>query len=230
MGIADRDYMHERKEPTFEKGRTPKSLSRAENSSGLRSKLWMILVWLSILVLLYKSFLWWESSTRMNRKSIANVEVVAPVDSVPTYQSDAPQVIKRQQQSPSVPSEQFQPDKRSVTKCIVNGKVMFTDNACPTGATASSVTVYTSNVGTVQPSYISPPTEDAQIVALAPSVVQQTTVVNHGPSAKEFECPILTQQIERIDRLARQPQSGQAQDQLSAERKRLRSRQFALVH
>lgn len=225
MGIADRDYMHERKEPTFEKGRTFKSLG---NKSDLRSKLWMILAWLLILILLYKSFLWWETIGHMNRKSIENVRVATPEDSVPIYHSDAPQVIKRQRQSPSVASEQFQPDRRSVTKCIVNGKVMFTDNACPSGATASLVTVYTSNVGTVQPSYTSPPPADAQIAALSPSVVQQTTVVNQGPSAKEFECPFLTQQIERIDRLARQPQSGQFQDQLSAERKRVRSRQYVL--
>lgn len=226
MGIADRDYMHERKEPTFEMGRASKSLSRAMNSSGLRSKLWMILIWLSILVLLYKSFLWWESSTRMSRKFIENVDVAAPVDSVPTYPPHAPQVIKRQEQSPSVSTEQFQPDRRSVTKCTVNGKVMFTDNACPSGATETSVTVHTSNVGTVQPSYISPASADAQVAA--PSVIQQTTVVNQGPSAKEFECPILMQLIDRIDVLARQPQSAQTQDQLSAERKRLRSRQFAL--
>lgn len=226
MGIADRDYMRERKEPTFEKGRVSKRLTRVGNKSELRSTLWMILTWLSILFLLYKSFLWWESGRRMDRKSVEGVEVVTPENPVPTYQSNAPQVIKRQRQSPSVALEQFQPDKKNVTKCIVNGKVMFTDNACPNGATASSVTVYTSNVGTVQPSYISPTPVQAQVAA--PSVIQQTTVVNQSPSAKEIECPFLKQQIDHIDVLARQPQSGQTQDQLSAERKRLRSRQFAL--
>lgn len=226
MGIADRDYIHERKEPTFEKGRTSKGQSRVGHKSDFRSKTWMILTTLSILFLIYKSFLWWESSSQMNRKSVENVSVVTPENPVPTYQSDAPKVIQPRRQSPSAALEQIQPGQRNVTKCIVNGKVMFTDNACPTGATATSVTVHTANVGTVQPSYISPPPPDAQFAA--PSVIQQTTVVNQGPSAKEFECPMLTQLIDRIDVLARQPQSAQTQDQLSAERKRLRSRQFAL--
>lgn len=226
MGIADRDYMRERKEPTFEKGRASKNLFRAGNKSGLRSKLWMTLTWLSILFILYKSFLWWETRSQLNRTVNESVEVTTPENPVPADQPKTPQVIQRQRQSPSAALEQIQPGQRNVTKCIVNGKVMFTDNACPSGATETSVTVHTSNFGTVQPSYISPPPADAQIAA--PSVIQQTTVVNQGPSAKEYECPILTQLIDRIDGLARQPQSAQTQDQLSAERKRLRSRQYAL--
>lgn len=226
MGIADRDYMRERKEPTFESGRASNSPSKFGKKSGSRSKLWTFLVWLSILFVLYRSFLWWETRSQLNRTVNESVEVTTPENPVPADQPKTPQVIQRQRQSPSAALEQIQPDKRDVTKCIVNGKVTFTDNACPAGATATSVTVHTSNVGTVQPSYISPPPADSQIAA--PTVIQQTTVVNQGPSAKEFECPMLTKLIDRIDVLARQPQSAQTQDQLSAERKRRRSRQFAL--
>lgn len=45
---------------------------------------------------------------------------------------------------------------------------------------------------------------------------------------KQNECPYIDARIKQLDQLARQPQSGQAQDAISEERRRLRDRQFQI--
>lgn len=102
MGIADRDYMHERKEPTFDSGPASNSASKFGKKSGSRSKLWTFLVWLSILFILYRSFLWWETRSQLNRTVNESVEVTTPENPVPADQPKTPQVIQRKRQSPTV--------------------------------------------------------------------------------------------------------------------------------
>jgi hypothetical protein len=92
---------------------------------------------------------------------------------------------------------------RTVTKCVVNGRVIFTDSDCPTGSKVSSVTVNTANVGTVVPQ---------MPVTVSPRVQYQSIVTNFPPlvtagtaSARNAECGYLGEQIKLIDSLARQP-------------------------
>jgi hypothetical protein len=54
----------------------------------------------------------------------------------------------------------------------------------------------------------------------------------YGSAANSYdqqaECKALDAQIQQYDSMARQPQSGQAQDRISAKRKKARDRQFQL--
>jgi hypothetical protein len=109
---------------------------------------------------------------------------------------------------------------------MINGQVLFTDSDCPTGSKASSITVNTANVGTVAPKRletITPRNQDQSAVMNAPSASTVKTAL-----ARNTECGYLEEQIQLIDSLARQPQSAQTQDNLSAQRKKLRSRQHEL--
>jgi hypothetical protein len=112
---------------------------------------------------------------------------------------------------------------------MVNGQVIFTDRDCPSGAKETSVTVNMANMGTVAP----------QVQQPAPVPVQQrnvvtttTTYTTNGSAAnvsgRAAECAYLDIRIKQIDSMARQPLSGQAQDGLSAEKARLRSKQYEL--
>jgi hypothetical protein len=109
---------------------------------------------------------------------------------------------------------------------VVDGHISFTDRPCPNGAITSSVTVSTANVGTIAP--IAPPEPVMQIrqqvvIAQVPNTQAQSSF-----ATKQVECAYQEMEIKRIDEAARQPQSGQVQDVLSEERKKVRSRQFAL--
>lgn len=219
MGLSDRDYMRERNAEVFGK-------RKSSQNHPFRSTLWMILTWITIIFLLYRSFLWLEiyrqASKEFNPGSEIGIPEKTPITNSRKY---VPSTNERGPQNAPIGSELPTPDTRTVTKCLLNGQVTFTDRKCPSGSTNSYVSVNTANVGTVAP---------RTFVAAAPQieqqvVVQQPTVqTNNAASMHESECNFLKQQIDQIDALARQPLSGQAQDELSAQRKKFRSRQFAL--
>lgn len=217
MGMSDRDYMRERrpKEQMWE---------RSPQVSKLRSNLWMLLTWVSVLFLLYKSFLWWELTKKPIKAINSSIEVAVP-EAAPVVSKQSPTPQSRQLSSVNRSAQDHSGD-RTVTKCMVNSKVLYTDSDCPTGSKESSVTVHTANVGTVAP--------QMPVTASLP-VGYQTVVTNVSSSSsvstaptRNIECGYLDEQIKVIDSLARQPQSGQTQDHLSAQRKKFRSRQFEL--
>jgi hypothetical protein len=112
---------------------------------------------------------------------------------------------------------------------MVNGQVIFTDRDCPSGAKESSVTVNTANVGTVAPQV----QETTPIPGQQRNVVTTTTTYTTNGAAgnasgRAAECTYLDIRIKQIDSQARQPLSGQAQDGLTAERTKVRSRQYEL--
>lgn len=220
MGLSDRDYMHERK-PSFSEGK------KSRKNTALRSTLSMILTWIFILFLLYKSFLWWDSKQQTRKEINPSLEITTPASTTigiaPRY--IPPETGRRQEDYPSR-TDQPSTNKQSITKCVINGQVSFTDGVCPNGATTSNVTVNTSNVGTVPATKFVPTSLPVQIYQ-APTL-QPIAEIQNARSTNEAECNFLRQQIDYFDALARQPQSGQAQDNISAERKKLRSRQFAL--
>lgn len=60
-----------------------------------------------------------------------------------------------------------------------------------------------------------------------------TTIINNGAPAaqgKQAECAALDARIKALDAQARQPQTGQSQDRISAERRKARDRQFWIPH
>jgi hypothetical protein len=185
------------------------------------------LTWSSVLFLLYKAFLWWEVQRKPISQSRQQGTVVAPLANTKPPETIAlpPRTYRRLEQSPLA----FDPsttDKRTVRKCVVDGHISFTDRPCPNGAITSSVTVSTANVGTIAP--IAPPEPVMQIRQQVVIAQVTNTQAQSSFATKQLECAYLEMEIKRIDEAARQPQSGQVQDVLSEERKKVRSRQFAL--
>lgn len=222
MGLSDRDYMNERRPPEVQRWSQQPSL--------LRSNLWMILTWVSVLFLLYKSFLWWETQSKPVKAIIPSIEVSvpqpAPVVAKPIYQLPPPQPIT---QGATASPAQAHSGNRSVTKCMVNGQVIFTDRDCPTGAKETSVTVNTTNMGTVAPQVQQPspvPVQQRNVVTTTTTYTTNGAAAN--VSGRAGECAYLDIRIKQIDSEARQPLSGQAQDGLTAERTKVRSRQYEL--
>jgi hypothetical protein len=224
MGLSDRDYMNER--------RPPEVKGWARQPSSLRSTLWMILTWVSILFLLYKSFLWWEGQKKPVNAINPNIEVTVPrVAPVESRQVTLPPTPVATQQGLATRQAPVHSGDRTVTKCMVNGQVIFTDRDCPTGAKESSVTVNTANVGTVAslvPDTPPPQVQHRNVVTTTTTYSTNGMAGIANANARTGECAYLEIRIKQIDAQSRQPLSGQAQDTLTAERTKVRSRQYEL--
>ena len=72
--------------------------------------------------------------------------------------------------------------------------------------------------------------ERAQREALSKPSSSQTvaTTPQNVTNNKQAECASISATVAQLDSMARQPQSGQTQDSINVERRKLRDRQFAL--
>lgn len=219
MGLSDRDYMQRQPAEVFGK-------RKSSQNHRFRSTLWTVLIWLTTLFLLYKTFLWLESYKQSRKELNPGIQLVVP-EMAPLSNSRnlVPSPGGQSQQSSSTGSEASNPDTRTVTKCLLNGHVTFTDGKCPSGSSYSTVTVNTAKVGTVAPPiFVAAPPQIQQ-----PAVIPQPAVeTSNAATVHEAECNLLKQEIDQIDSLTRQPLSGRYQDDLRARREKVRSRQFAL--
>lgn len=128
-------------------------------------------------------------------------------------------------------SQNAQPDAIAqpgkVTKCVVNGKILYSNEACPKGAKVQAVQLHdTAGV-------VSPPKEEladltARRVASEQVYSQRLQQVSVLESSKKAECDELGKYIEWLDGMARQPQSGQMQDWIKERKAATQSRQYAL--
>jgi len=180
-----------------------------------------------MLFLLYQSFLWFESYKEARNKIMPSSKIETPEKKTATnHGKNVPSTTERSRQNAPAGSALPVPDTRNtVTKCLLNGQVTFTDGKCPSGSTNSYVTVSTGNFINVLPPTFVPTTPKIQ-----PRVVMQQPAAetNNVASMKESECGFLNHQVDQLDGLARQPLSSQSQDSISEQRKKYRSRQFAL--
>lgn len=190
---------------------------KSSQNHRFRSTLWTVLIWLTALLLLYKSFLWLESYKQSRKELDPGTELGVPEKAPQTNSRNfVPSPGGQSQQSSSTGYEASSPDTRTVTKCLLNGRVTFTDGKCPSGSSNSTVTVDTAKVGTVAPpAFVSAPPQPA-------------VETSNAASVHEAECNLLKQEIDQIEALTRQPLSGRYQDDLRARREKIRSRQFAL--
>ncbi len=60
------------------------------------------------------------------------------------------------------------------------------------------------------------------------TTVNRTVINQNAGNDRQTECKALDAQIQQYDAMARQPQSGQTQDWISAQRKNARDRQFQI--
>ena len=210
MGLSDREDV---REPPISMFANP----RADADSAWRTMLWVVLACVVVLFLLYKSFLWWEARQKTAMGSPATEVITRPGKG----STETTRAGRADAANPPSTTQPLDNNTHTVTKCVVSGKVIFTDGKCPIGSQQSSVTVNTAKVGTVAPRLpeYTPAPEQPQLVEV-PTPSPGTT--------PHIECSYLDEQIKQIDTLARQALSALSQDRLRHERQRARSRQFEL--
>ena len=116
---------------------------------------------------------------------------------------------------------------RTITKCVVDGRISYNDYGCAAGAVATSVVTKPNQslVAAVRPASANPAVQ-AKETSRPFSVVAQAS---NASVARASECKFIDAQAANLDAMARQPQSGQMQDWTRAERKRLRDLQFQVA-
>ena len=208
MGLIDRDYIHDR--------RRQRPLSPPPERFNFGA-LGMTLVFIAALFFLYKVADW-----KLNHRSAQPAD--RPHTAPPVQAAALPPP------APLQPTPQARPDSAAgvatVTKCVAHGGgITYGDAFCPQGSASSQITLRANHnlmaaVRLQAPLPTEAPTEQAIVVA-------QTPLVDDA-AAKKAECRSLDTQIERWDAMARQPQSAQTQDWISAQHKQARDRQFRM--
>lgn len=115
-----------------------------------------------------------------------------------------------------------------VTKCVLQGKVSYSDDGCPQGAITSKVATNTNQnlMAAIKVPVAVQATNPEQ-----PLPLPMTAQVNPGAAyaSLKAECAELEARIKYLDSMARQPQSGQTQDWIREERKKARDRQARIT-
>jgi hypothetical protein len=122
-------------------------------------------------------------------------------------------------------SSQDSTASHGISKCIISGKTVYSNEGCPKGIQAKSVTLHDSG------GIVSPPKENlVDLTAKRQAAEREHSVrtmqVQAQVKSNKAECEWLNQHINWLDSIARQPQSGQMQDWIRQERKAARDRQF----
>lgn len=68
----------------------------------------------------------------------------------------------------------------------------------------------------------------ASAASVTTTTVTRTVINQSSGDDRQTECKALNAQIQQYDSMARQPQSGQTQDWITAQRKKARDRQFQI--
>ena len=117
---------------------------------------------------------------------------------------------------------------QQVIKCTAGGKTTYSDTPCPIGALATAVQI------TQAPPVPPQPVRSAPLqTEVLDNWPQQPIVIVRAPTAdlsasRQLECKALDEEIKRLDSWARQPHSGQTQDLIRDNRKKVRDRQFEI--
>lgn len=209
MGLIDRDYTHDKdRERPF---------SPPPDRFGTLSK---VLVFVAVLFLLYKAGDWkltqWTAK-RMGTPPAATGPVGSPLQSV------APAVPQMSASPSTYPSaSETTGNTRTVTKCIVNGKTSYGDESCTVGGKATQIVTRDNHnlMAAVRVPTVIHTEEPAQLPHTFAQSEQGANQV-----AMKAECNALDDRVKYLDAMARQPQSGQMQDWIREERKKMRDRQ-----
>lgn len=125
----------------------------------------------------------------------------------------------------TAPSRIAPAPSQSVSKCVLKGKTTYSDGPCPDGAKAAQLAVR-ADMNLMQAPAIAPPTPaypSPAPMATAPVIAQAPPAIDPGPTCRELE-----RRIEELDAWARQPQTAQMQDWITARKREARDRQFRL--
>jgi len=216
MGLADRDYMHQRREP-------PAAWERHHRTRRGIHPVVSLAIWVVILWGLYRGGEW-----LLAQRELKNRVPAAPV-SQPVRSPTASDEV-RSMPSPLDRPKAPQSTSYAVTKCIAgNGRAGYTDGPCPQGSRPVAVSVQPDiNVA------------DGMSIEARQASIQRNSAMAIESSQREVriaqsnqvsvgnECAQIQTQIAWIDSAARQPQSAPMQDRLTEDKRQLRTRQFAL--
>lgn len=168
--------------------------------------------------LIYAGYRMWES--RSDSVPPATTGQAEPATSQPS--PPAQTSVQLRPVAPATPA----PGTRIVIKCVVNGKTIYSDNACPQGAAGAQVVTKSHHnlIPGLEPSQMA---AADRIQPIAPPLSAVAPSANAIPN-KASECVLIDAEIKRLDALARQPLSAQTQDEITRVRKELRDRQFRI--
>jgi hypothetical protein len=116
----------------------------------------------------------------------------------------------------------------AISKCIVKGKVVYSDSGCPDGAKHQAVALHDSS-GIVSPpkEHLADLTAKRKAAERAYALQAQAQVTSIGRSGGGG-CEELDRRVAELDSMARQPQSAVMADWIRNERKAVRDRQLAI--
>lgn len=173
---------------------------------------------LVLLALMYAGYRVWESSSDRASPPKTRQDTSATTQPLPPPQTSA--------QPPSAAPAAQAPSTRIVSKCVVNGQTLYSDNTCPQG-TAGTQVITTADHNLMAGLTPAQMAAADRVQPVAPSVSTLAQSGNPIPD-RANECAFINSEIKRLDALARQPQSVQMQDWITAERKKLRDQQFRI--
>jgi hypothetical protein len=219
MALDDRDYMRDR----IDGDKVLHFRPASQNTSLVTIALCVV----AALYLLYQAALWWQNKQLQTKPSSAPSAVNSQSDALG---ADVPRDFESQLQRTTQTQPNQPPAPGTVNKCVLNGKVTYSDAACPKDAIVGSVKL---PPPVPVDAYQQPRTESVPTtVPQSPSANAEPQPTLHMPSqtepAKSAECKYLDELVKQIDIRALQPQSLQAQDVLREDRKKARDRQHSL--
>ncbi len=183
--------------------------------------------WLLVLLILLGTAAWyWHEhpglavTVRTPARSTAAVPGAATAASAPAVSRTSPPPVETFDQTP------YAAPAQTVSKCMLKGRITYSDGPCPDGAKAEQLAVRP-DVNLMQAPVLAqagPGRSAVPAAAPAPVVVQAP---QPHPS-QAITCPGLARYIEELDAWARQPQSGQMQDWITARKREVRDQQFRL--
>lgn len=135
--------------------------------------------------------------------------------------AEQPTAHAPQASTPSMPD----PETRTVTKCVANGKTSYGDGDCTTGSATSQVTTKANHnlMAAVRPQGPTPTEEPA-----SQSTIVTKSESTNSAAAVKLRCEALEAKIASLDAMARQPQTLQTYDWIRDERKKARDEQFRI--
>jgi hypothetical protein len=217
MGLADRDYMRERRE----KREDFQAWDSPEKSAS--TTLWCILATLAMAYGGYKAWNWWAAS------HLPRAAVAAPAASSGRSPATLPKLTGDWDGNrPLIPatSRATAAPGTVVIKCVANGAISYVASEADCAAQAKAIIVR------IDPKQnLSDGLPNAEQIIRQPSPHAQIDVAPAGldPNIqRQALCQAYEQEIKSIDTRARQPLSGQEQDWLAAKRKKARDEQFRL--
>lgn len=216
MGLAERDYMRDRRTTARKIKKDPPTL-------------YVILVWLCLAFLTWKGADWFLERKRLS--AISPVVVPQTENQAPPQQAP-PKAIERRPTIAPYPPQAAQPSisNQQIVKCSHDGKTSYSNTPCPSGAMATHIQIREAPAPpvTVQTTPPNPPS----VAAPTPVVIAQNPLPQPSPvdsyAMKKAECLALEEDIKQMDSWARQPNSGQTQDFIRERRKKARDRQFEI--